>query len=188
MIAEHLPHAGLILAVWVVGGLLSTAGAFANAELSAMIPHAGGDYVYLREAFHPGAGFLVGWLSFFAIYAGTVATLAVGFAASLGAMFGWGKAAVLGTAVLTIVLTSWLNWVGVRWGARANNLTGWVKVAALTLFCVAAPFTGRAIRPTWCPWWRGSPRRPPRSRSCWRSRRCSSATSGGTRWSTWRAR
>ena len=45
-----------------------------------MFPHAGGDYVYLREAFHPLAGFLAGWLSFFGIFAGTVATLAAGFA------------------------------------------------------------------------------------------------------------
>ena len=81
-IADLLPHAGLFLAVWVVGGLLSLAGALANAELGAMFPHAGGDYVYLREAFHPVAGFLVGWLSFFVIQAGTVATLATGCAAS----------------------------------------------------------------------------------------------------------
>ena len=66
-----------------VGGLLSLAGALANAELAAMYPRAGGDYVYLREAYHPLAGFLVGWLSFFVIYAGTVATLAVGFAEAL---------------------------------------------------------------------------------------------------------
>ncbi|HYB13530.1 MAG TPA: amino acid permease, partial [Myxococcota bacterium] len=82
-IAEKLPHAGWILAVWVTGGLLSLAGALANAELGAMYPHAGGDYVYLREAYHPLAGFLVGWLSFFVIYAGTVATLAAGFAEGL---------------------------------------------------------------------------------------------------------
>ena len=61
-IAERLPHAGLILAVWIAGGLLSLAGALANAELGAAFPHAGGDYVYLREAFHPLEGFLAGWL------------------------------------------------------------------------------------------------------------------------------
>ena len=82
-IAESLPAPGLILAAWFVGGLLSLAGALANAELGAMYPHAGGDYVYLREAYHPVAGFLAGWLSFFVIYAGTVATLAVGFAEGL---------------------------------------------------------------------------------------------------------
>jgi len=64
-IAEALPAPGWILAVWVAGGVLSLAGALANAELGAMYPHAGGDYVYLREAYHPVAGFLAGWLSFF---------------------------------------------------------------------------------------------------------------------------
>ena len=73
-IADHLPHPGAILAAWLAGGLLSLAGALANAELGAMFPRAGGDYVYLREAFHPAAGFLVGWLSFFVIYAGTIAS------------------------------------------------------------------------------------------------------------------
>jgi APA family basic amino acid/polyamine antiporter len=141
-IAAHLPHAGLIVAAWVVGGLLSLAGALANAELGAMYPRAGGDYVYLREAFHPIAGFLVGWLTFFAIYAGTVATLAVGFAASLGAMFDWEHTTILAAAVATIVGCSALNWVGVRWGALVNNLTGWIKVAALTGFGLVAPFTG----------------------------------------------
>src|SRR5215831_2271903 len=82
-VASILPSPGLVLAAWLLGGLLSVAGALANAELGAMYPHAGGDYVYLREAYHPLAGFLVGWLSFFVIYAGTVATLADGFAEGL---------------------------------------------------------------------------------------------------------
>jgi amino acid transporter len=68
-VAMLLPSAGLIMLAWGVGALLSLAGAFANAELGAMFPRAGGDYVYLREGIHPAAGFLVGWLSFFAIYA-----------------------------------------------------------------------------------------------------------------------
>jgi APA family basic amino acid/polyamine antiporter len=142
-IAERLPHAGLILAVWVVGGLLSLAGALANAELGAMYPRAGGDYVYLREAFHPMAGFLVGWLSFFAIFAGTIATLATGFAAGLGAFFDLDTPAVLGIAVSTIIATSALNHLGVRWGALANNITGYAKVVALLGLGVVAPLTGK---------------------------------------------
>jgi APA family basic amino acid/polyamine antiporter len=102
-IAERLPHPGLILAVWVVGGLLSLAGALANAELGATFPHAGGDYVYLREAFHPLAGFLAGWLSFFGIFAGTVATLASGFAQALSPLLGLSGVAVTALAVGTIL-------------------------------------------------------------------------------------
>jgi len=142
-IAERLPHAGLILAVWVTGGLLSLAGALANAELGATYPHAGGDYVYLREAFHPLAGFLAGWLSFFGIFAGTVATLAVGFAQALQPVLGLSPNAQTAFAIATILACSWLNTVGVRHGARANNLTGWIKVGVLAFFVVAAPLSGR---------------------------------------------
>jgi len=142
-IADRLPHAGLIFTVWVVGGLLSLAGALANAELGAMYPRAGGDYVYLREALHPMAGFLVGWLSFFAIFAGTIATLAAGFAAGVGAFFDLDTPIVLGIAVLTIIASSALNHVGVRWGALANNITGYVKVVALLSLGVVAPLTGK---------------------------------------------
>ena len=141
-IAERLPHPGLILGVWVAGGLLSLAGALANAELGASFPHAGGDYVYLREAFHPLAGFLAGWLSFFGIFAGTVATLAAGFAQALQPLLGYSHATSLALAVATIVASSWLNAIGVRYGARANNLTGWIKVGVLAFFVVVAPLTG----------------------------------------------
>ncbi len=142
-IAERLPHPGLILTVWVVGGLLSLAGALANAELGASFPHAGGDYVYLREAFHPLAGFLAGWLSFFGIFAGTVATLAVGFAQALAPLLELSGPAQSALAVATILACSWLNAIGVRHGARANNVTGWIKVGVLAFFVVVAPLSGR---------------------------------------------
>src|SRR5262250_2446182 len=117
-IADVLPAPGLILTVWVIGGLLSLAGALANAELGALYPHAGGDYVYLREAYHPIAGFLAGWLSFFVIYAGTVATLAAGFAEGLGQFVPLGTTGKVAAAVLVTIVTSWINYIGVRTGAR----------------------------------------------------------------------
>jgi APA family basic amino acid/polyamine antiporter len=129
-IADLLPHPGIILAIWTAGGLLSLAGALANAELGAMYPYAGGDYVYVREAFHPAAGFLVGWLSFFAIYAGTIATLAAGFAASLGPFVPLGARGQLAVAIGITLAVSAVNYVGVRWGARANNLTAVLKIGA----------------------------------------------------------
>jgi APA family basic amino acid/polyamine antiporter len=141
-IAELLPHPGVILAAWLVGGLLALAGALANAELGAMFPRAGGDYVYLREAFHPAAGFLVGWLTFFAIYAGTVATLAAGFAAALAEFLPLGEGGQLGVAVGLTLAISGLNYAGVRWGARANNLTAVLKVAALVVFAALGPIFG----------------------------------------------
>jgi len=141
-IADLVPHPGAILAVWVLGGLLSLAGALANAELGAMYPRAGGDYVYLREAFHPLAGFVVGWLSFFVIFVGTIATLAAGFAAGLAPWLGYGPGGELAVAVVVTLAVSALNYVGVRWGALANNLTAGLKILALGAFVVAGPWLG----------------------------------------------
>jgi amino acid transporter len=141
-IAARLPDPSWILAAWIVGGLLSLAGALANAELGAMFPHAGGDYVYLREAFHPGAGFLMGWLSFLAIFTGTVATLAAGFADALTAFVPLDAGARLAVAVAITVAVTVLNYVGVRASARFNNLTTGLKVAALVAFVLLAPTIG----------------------------------------------
>lgn len=142
-IADLLPSASWIFAVWIAGGLLSLAGALANAELGAMFPRAGGDYVYLREAFHPAAGFLVGWLSFFVIQAGTVATLATGFAAGLAQLVPIGAAEQVALAAALVIASSLLNYWGVRHGARANNLTSILKIGALVLFVAAGLATGR---------------------------------------------
>src|SRR5204863_8485367 len=83
-IAASVPSALLFLSTWVVGGLLAFAGATAYAELAALRPHAGGEYVYLRAAFGPVAGFLTGWTSFVAGFSGAIAASAVGFASYLG--------------------------------------------------------------------------------------------------------
>ncbi|MCX8072449.1 MAG: APC family permease [Candidatus Binatia bacterium] len=142
-IAALLPHPGLFLAVWLVGGLLSLAGALANAELGAMFPRAGGDYVYLREAYHPFAGFIVGWLSFFVIYAGTVATLAAGFAEGVSRFVGLDRGGTLLLASATITVVSAINYAGVRRGARLNNITALIKVLAIVGLSAWAFSTGR---------------------------------------------
>lgn len=141
-IAESLPAPGWILAAWLVGGALSLAGALANAELGATYPHAGGDYVYLREAYHPVAGFLAGWLSFFVIYAGTVATLAVGFAEGIAYFTPLTPGARTALAVAITLLTSWINYAGVRSGARVNNVTAAIKLAALAALALVGPLLG----------------------------------------------
>lgn len=141
-VANVLPHPGLVLGAWFIGGLLSLAGALANAELGAMYPHAGGDYVYLREAYHPAAGFVIGWLSFFVIYAGTVATLAIGFAEGLERFVGLGAAGKTAAALVITVITSWINYSGVRAGARFNNVTAYIKIVALVGLAVAGPLLG----------------------------------------------
>ncbi len=147
-VAQALPHRGWFLAAWLAGGLLSLAGALANAELGAMFPMAGGDYVYLRHAYHPIAGFLVGWLSFFVIYAGTVATLAVGFSEGVAGFFPMHPLAKQALAGGVIVLTSFVNALGVRAGARVNNVSAFFKVAALAAIVIAGPLVlGHAAAP-----------------------------------------
>lgn len=141
-VAALLPNAGLILLAWFVGGALSLAGAFTNAELGAMFPRAGGDYVYLREGLHPLAGFLAGWLSFFAIYAGTIAALAVVFAESLAVPFSLSRPGVIGVASCMILVCSLINLRGTRVAAGVNNLTSLAKIAALLAFVCVGPLFG----------------------------------------------
>ncbi len=148
-VATLLPSAGLILLAWVVGALLSLAGAFTNAELGAMFPRAGGDYVFLREGIHPAAGFLVGWLSFFAIYAGTIAALAVVFAQAIAPVFGLERTGVLGLAIALIVGCSILNLRGTHLGARFNNLTSLAKIVALLGFVSLGPILGKGSLAPW---------------------------------------
>ena len=83
-VARGVPNAWAMLGVWLAGGLLAFAGAMAYAELAALRPRAGGEYVYLREAFGPVAGFLTGWTSFVAGFSGAIAASAVGLASYLG--------------------------------------------------------------------------------------------------------
>jgi APA family basic amino acid/polyamine antiporter len=148
-VAALLPDARWLLLAWGVGALLSLAGALANAELGAMFPRAGGDYVYLREGLHPAAGFLVGWLSFFAIYAGTIAALAVVLGESLSKAFGWGGAGVLASSAGVILVFSALNARSVRWGVRLNNLTSLAKLLALAAFAGLGPLLGEG---SFAPW------------------------------------
>ncbi|HTK94136.1 MAG TPA: amino acid permease, partial [Terriglobales bacterium] len=83
IIALLSPAPGPMMSTWLAGGLLAFAGAISYAQLAALRPHAGGEYVYLRDAFGPLAGFLTGWMSFVAGFSGAIAAGAVGFASYL---------------------------------------------------------------------------------------------------------
>ena len=78
-IAKVLPHGGMLLLVWLAGGLLSLTGALTYAELGAMFPRAGGIYHFLKEAYGPLPGFLYGWACFLVMMSGGIAAIAVGF-------------------------------------------------------------------------------------------------------------
>jgi basic amino acid/polyamine antiporter, APA family len=146
-VARSLPRADLFFAAWTLGGVLALAGALANAELGAMFPRAGGNYVYLRAAYHPSLGFLVGWLSFFAIFTGTVATLAVGFADGLATFFPFPPAARSFVAIAIVWLTSLVSILSTRAGARLNSVTGALKVLAMVGLVVAGLVLGSRAPP-----------------------------------------
>src|SRR5512134_3153065 len=85
-IARHVGSAGWLLMAWVVTGVLTVTAALSYGELAAMMPGAGGQYLYLREAYSPLVGFLYGWTLFLVIQTGTIAAVAVAFARFLGVL------------------------------------------------------------------------------------------------------
>src|SRR6185503_15990603 len=87
--ARNIGSAGWLLVAWLLTGVLTIVGALSYGELAAMMPRAGGQYVYLREAFSPLWGFLYGWTLFLVIQTGTIAAVAVGFARYFGVLWPW---------------------------------------------------------------------------------------------------
>src|SRR5262245_39597620 len=88
-ISRQVGSAGWLIMTWVITGLLTITAALSYGELAAMMPAAGGQYVYLKEAFSPLWGFLYGWTLFLVIQSGTIAAVAVGFARYLGVLVPW---------------------------------------------------------------------------------------------------
>lgn len=137
----------LFLGVWLAGGLISLLACFAFAEMGAMYPEAGGQYVYLREAFGEFPAFLYGWMVFAVIQSGSIAALAVGFADYLGAFFpvvaaharivslgGWSLTRGDLVAVAAIVLLTAVNVVGLKRGSALINVATWAKFVAIGAF------------------------------------------------------
>jgi APA family basic amino acid/polyamine antiporter len=137
-VARALPTGGWILAVWAIGGVVALAGALAYAELGAMMPDAGGGYVYIREAFGPLAAFLCGWMTLLLIATGALAAVAMGFSGyveryvDLSVVGGR-----LGMAALTIVVLGATNYLGVKPGAAVQNILTVAKIVALGALIVA---------------------------------------------------
>jgi APA family basic amino acid/polyamine antiporter len=160
--ARDVGSPGALLLAWLITGLLTVAAALAYGELAAMMPHAGGQYVYLSAAWSPLCGFLYGWTLFLVIQTGTVAAVAVGFARYLGVL--WPAvsesryliaplhiteryALSLSTAqlvgVLLIGLLSWTNNRGVRYGRIIQNVFTSAKLGALLGVIVVGVLIGR---------------------------------------------
>jgi len=135
-VARDVGTPGLMLAVWILGGILSFFGALAVAELGAMFTRAGGIYVYLREAYGPLVAFLFGWALFLVIESGTIATLAVGFSSKyLPVFLDLSRLQMRVVAVSLIAVLAMVNILGVRKSAWLMNFLTAIKFVALIAVC-----------------------------------------------------
>ncbi len=132
-IAAGLAASGLHLVVWVAGGLFSVLGALTLSELGAMMPEAGGIYVYLERAYGRIWGFLYGWALFLAIQCGSIAAISVAAATYLGYFVPLGTAGTRMVAVAIVLGLTWVNARGVRQGAFTQNLLTTAKIGAVGL-------------------------------------------------------
>src|SRR3954464_11334401 len=133
VVAQRLDTPLLVLAVWGAGGLIALPGAFSSAELGAVFPKAGGQYVYLRDGLHPLAGFMYGWALLLVIETGAIAAVAIIFATYALRIAGGPDAARVPLAIAAIVLLSVINYFGVKPGSRVLNVLVVLKVAALAI-------------------------------------------------------
>lgn len=155
IMAQHIPSVPLILLAWIVGGLLTLAGALTYSELGAAMPEAGGLYIYLKEAYGPLFGFLFGWILFLVYMTGGIAGLAAAFAEYFGTLFPslstnvkifsksikifnltfkYSVSAGQLVAFAVIILLSAVNYVGLIFGKIIQNIFTVIKIGTLILF------------------------------------------------------
>ena len=146
-VARALPSPAMFLLVWVIGGAVSLLACFAFAELGAMYPEAGGQYVYLREAYGELTAFLYGWMYFSVVGSGSVGIIAVACASYLGVMMPvlserhivwnagtWQVSRTQVAAIGIIALVTLINVLGVKRAAVLQNIATWLKYAAMLGF------------------------------------------------------
>jgi APA family basic amino acid/polyamine antiporter len=143
VVASRLPSGGLVLAAWIVGGAIALAGALVFAELAAAIPLAGGEYVYLREAYHPLVAFLFGWASLLLIQGGGIAAVAITFAQYALRLTGRGTAGAIPLAIAAIALLAGINVLGVKPGSRVLNGLVILKIGSLGVLIVGGLLASR---------------------------------------------
>ncbi|MGE5488646.1 MAG: APC family permease [bacterium] len=139
-IARQVQSPGLLILTWVITAALTMTAALSYGELAAAFPQAGGQYVYLREAFGPLSAFLYGWTLFLVIQTGTIAAVAVAFAKFAGVLVPWISTTnkllpFISTqqlvAIGVLVALTWVNTRGVKTGAAVQNVFTFAKVGAL---------------------------------------------------------
>jgi APA family basic amino acid/polyamine antiporter len=148
IVAQRLASTALVLAAWAVGGAIALAGALAYAELGALFPKVGGQYAYLRDAYHPLAGFLYGWALLAVIETGAIAAVAIAFANYALRLVGRNDLSAAPLAIGSLILLSAINYVGVKPGSRVLNVFVVLKVAALGVLILFGAFAPAASG-----WW-----------------------------------
>ena len=151
VVARYIQSPVWFLALWLGGGLAALCGALCMAELGAMLPRAGGEYLYLRRSYGPGVAFATGWLQLLAIFPGSLAAMAVGTATfQLPALFGPAFAAPVDLglfilegptvwAVLLVLLLTGLNHLGIALSGRVQLLVTIVPLAVRITQTLAMP-------------------------------------------------
>ncbi|MCI4355371.1 MAG: amino acid permease, partial [Thermoplasmata archaeon] len=145
-VAQEVRSPAAFLGTWLLGGLVALAGALSNGELGGLYPRSGGEYVYLREAYGPGLGFLSGWTSFWIGFPGSIAALAAGLGATVAGMLGWtGTRVPVVIGALAILALTGVNSAGLRpgkWLQNGLSTTKMVAFAALLLLGAFLPGKG----------------------------------------------
>lgn len=156
-ISRTLGSPGWLLVVWVLTGVLTVIAALSYGELASMMPQAGGQYVYLREAYNPLSGFLFGWTLFMVIQTGSIAAVGMAFAKFMGVLIPWfseknilfelGRfkiSTVHALAIFNIAFLSWLNAQGIRLGKIVQNSFTITKILSLLGLIIIGFFFARS--------------------------------------------
>ncbi|MBV8517012.1 MAG: amino acid permease [Acidobacteria bacterium] len=142
VVARHVASAGLILGVWAAGGAIALIGAFVYAELAALRPEVGGQYAYLRDAWHPSVAFLYGWCMLLVVQSGGMAAVAVTFARYASELTGTSLPEWL-VAAGTLAILTLINCFGVRSGTNTQSALMLLKLAAIAMLV----FVGLRVAP-----------------------------------------
>ncbi|NRA48793.1 MAG: amino acid permease [Phaeodactylibacter sp.] len=130
-VAAAVPHQGIILVVWILGGLIALTGALTFAELGGMFPTAGGVYIFLREAYGPFVGFLYGWTILLVINTGALAALSIALAEYLSFFYDFSPSGKIGIAIGAISGLTLFNLVGVNASQWLSNVFTGLKLLAI---------------------------------------------------------
>jgi basic amino acid/polyamine antiporter, APA family len=157
-ISRSVGSPGWLMMVWLITGVITIICALSYGELAGMMPSVGGQYVYLRESYHPVVGFLFGWTTFLVIQCGSIAAVAVAFAKFSGVLFPWisekntvfqiGFLKVNTTQIVgigTIIFQTWLNTRGIVTGKIVQNIFTSTKVLALFGFVIIGFLVTKSI-------------------------------------------